>query len=171
MMKMETVTEKLSNGNEITYKIVNGTAWYAATPDAVANVLGKAMSNRTRIRVFYGDRETGRDWLEEYSTMGYIGRSTGNIKIPLLVKNANSYGGGALLTDSIVRITIDKRDVYKHPTYHQPELSIRESDEVGYASEVMQADREDSFSCAARFKTRKQAERWAQFIKGERNSK
>ena len=32
---METVTEKLSNGNEITYKVIGGTAWLREDVPAV----------------------------------------------------------------------------------------------------------------------------------------
>jgi hypothetical protein len=97
---METVTEKLSNGNEITYKIYNGTAYHVDTPIEVINALETAriarqFGRRLRLRLFLGDPETGRDWGEEYDVIGYIGRSGGHIKIPLLLPNATSVYGGA----------------------------------------------------------------------------
>lgn len=72
---------------------------------------------RARIRVFYGDSKTGIDWCESYDTMGYIGITNGTKKIPILVKNTSSSGGTAILTDCIVRITLDKQDIYRHPNY------------------------------------------------------
>lgn len=55
---------------------------------------------------------------ETYNTCGYIGRSTGNHKIPLLVNNSRSHGGGAL-TDSIVKISLAKggKVLWQHKTY------------------------------------------------------
>ena len=97
---------------EIKYKVVNGTSYHQNAPDAVIRVLENAMRTNKRIRVFYGDTETGRDWMEIYDTIGTIGRSCGQNKIPLLIKNSRSYGGCAILTDCIVKITIDKEIVY-----------------------------------------------------------
>lgn len=100
------------------YKVVDGVSFNPSTPDQVVRILLNYMGTRQRIRVFYGDPKTGRDWGEEYDTMGYVGRSMGPVKIPLLINNTRSYGGGGILTGSIVRITVDKRNVYVNPRYH-----------------------------------------------------
>lgn len=120
------VTELLPNGNKIKYKIKNGTAYHFDTPDVIVNIIEEArQSNRSiRLRFCFGDVETGRDWEEVNDTTGYIGRSTGSIKIPLLIKKVTSFGGGGLLDHCIVRI--EKKvgggkyiEVYRHPKYHK----------------------------------------------------
>lgn len=112
------------------YKVVNGISYHENTPDAVIRVLENAMRTNKRIRIFYGDTETGRDWMEIYDTIGTIGKSCGQNKIPLLIKNSRSYGGGAILTHCIVKITIDKEVVYKHPKYYLPEMEIKEASDT-----------------------------------------
>jgi hypothetical protein len=152
------------------YRFVNGTAYHRETPDAVIQWLETSRQRGQRIRIFYGDVETGRDWMEEYDTIGRVGRSTGDIKIPLLIQNSRSYGGGAILDHCIVRITVDKKDVYRHPNYWQPTLEVRESSIDGYQWGVFNTT-PGLFGEIAAFKTKEQAERWIAFMKGERNSK
>lgn len=150
------------------YKVVNGISYHENTPDAVIRVLENAMRTNKRIRIFYGDTETGRDWMEIYDTIGTIGRSCGQNKIPLLIKNSRSYGGGAILTHCIVKITIDKEVVYKHPKYYLPEMEIKEARDTlkadGYFYSVF-ADGQNTYNC----KTLKQAENEVAFHKGLRN--
>lgn len=110
-------------------KIVNGTYYNQNTPDKVIEVLEKARLDRTRIQVDYGytdldkklsdGRKNGQSWGEVNDITGYVGRSTGTQKIPLLVHNRRSLGGGGLLTHCIVKIvtTKGKRVLYQHETY------------------------------------------------------
>lgn len=98
-------------------KIVKGIEFDANTPERVVNILLSYMDTQQRIRLFYGDSKTGRDWGETYNTMGYVRKSTGQIKIPLLINNSRSMGGEGILTGNIVRITVDKRNIYVHPKY------------------------------------------------------
>lgn len=119
---MKTVIEHLSNGNDIKYKIVNNTAYHFDTEDTIVDILEKAREEpKTRLRFYYGDVKTGRDWGDIHDQVGYIGRSTGEIKIPLIIYNTRSYGGGALLDDCIVKIETSrgKRVLYEHPNYHK----------------------------------------------------
>jgi hypothetical protein len=80
--------------------------------------------NPSRIRVHYGDTETGRDWGDVFNVSGYVGKSTGREPILLMVDNARSMGGPAILTDCIVRIRYANRreggDIYRHPNYSPP---------------------------------------------------
>jgi hypothetical protein len=105
---------------ETLYKVVNGTSYHTDTHDEVVNVLENAMANHIRIRVYYGDAKTGRDWDESYDVTGYVGRSTGKVKVPLLVYNSRSLGGTAILDHCIVKIvrTAGKSLLYQHPNYH-----------------------------------------------------
>jgi len=109
------------------YKVINGTSYHQETPDQVCSILQRAMDNGERIRVFYGDVETGSVWLEERDIIGYVGRSAGIISVPLLIKTTRSLGGGALLDNCIVRITKGLTDVYRHPNYIEPRLDIEPS--------------------------------------------
>lgn len=152
----------------IKYKVVNGTSYHENTPMEVINILECARENKKRIRIFYGDTETGRDWMEIYDTIGAIGRSCGRVKIPLLIKTNRSYGGGAILDHCIVKITIDKKVVYQNPRYYLPIMEIRESDEDlkadGYFYSVF-TDGKNTYNC----KTLRQAENEIAFHKGLRN--
>jgi hypothetical protein len=91
------------NGNDIRYKKINGIYYHADTADAVVEALERARANCSRIRIYYGDLITGRDWLEEHDVEGYLGNSLGPLKVPLLICNRRSLGGAALLDHCIVK--------------------------------------------------------------------
>jgi hypothetical protein len=121
---MEKVQQTLPNGNVIQYKVVNGTMYHEETPDIVVRILENARMSTARLRFAFGDTKTGKDWCEVYHICGRVGRSTGEIKIPLLIPRSNSYGGPALMDHCIVRIERKYRndrkytEVYKHEKYH-----------------------------------------------------
>jgi hypothetical protein len=151
------------------FVVVNGTTYNEQTPQQVINWLETSRERGQRIRIFYGDTKTGRDWLEEYGTIGTVSRSTGSIKIPLLVANKRSIGGASILENNIVRITTKDsagiiKDVYKHSEYHTPEFKIHDYGETFsvYA---------DGRAHAAGFTSKEQAARYVCFMKGIRNSK
>jgi hypothetical protein len=83
-------------------KTINSTSYHDETPESVIKWLETSRERKQRIRIFYGD--SSRCWNDEFNTIGYIGRSTGTEKIPLLIKNSRSYGGGAILDHCIIRI-------------------------------------------------------------------
>jgi len=152
-----------------TYKQVNGTYFDDRTPLEVITVLENARQNRTRLHISLGETsgpDAGRDWLEEFETHGYIGRSMGPIKVPLLIANRRSLGGGAILDHRIVRIRLSagRHVLYRHPAYHHGELSIRRKvepitlpDGRTLAVEVLR----DGHTHAA-FSNFEQARRWVQ---------
>lgn len=113
------------------YKTIDGTSFDVRTPDEVVTILENARQTRTRLHVSLGDSESGRDWLEENMVHGFIGRSTGSIKIPLLIHNRRSLGGPGLLDHCIVRIRTSSggRVLYQHPGYHHGTLEIRQKNE------------------------------------------
>jgi hypothetical protein len=121
-MNSNLITEKLSNGNTINYRIIDGTAYHAETNDIVIGLLEQARKNRNRIRIFLGDTETGRDWGDRAES-GRVGRSTGSIKIPLLILTSRSMGGGGIPDHCIIKIDkqIGKKyiNVYRHTNYHK----------------------------------------------------
>lgn len=136
-MKVETHT---FNGASVTYKVSEDSTYYdKETPDALIEVLERARANKTRLKIYLGDNETGKDWMEEDSKMGKVGRSTGPIKIPLLIKNLPSTGGGAILTQCIVKIVTSPQRVllYQHPKYYQPEMRIVEDGDGKYSHAIL----------------------------------
>ena len=149
-------------------KIVNGTSYHDETPRAVIDCLENARISGARIRVFYGDQETGRCWMDEYDTIGTVGRSTGTNKIPLLIKTKRSFGGAAILDHCIVKIT--GGTVYQHPKFNMPEMtigpSVQYSDPPEFSIAVLFDGKE-----WAKFKTYKQALNYIAFMEGKRGRK
>lgn len=97
--------------------ILNGTTYKA--PPALAEVIERCRKSRKRFRFYLGDSATGRAWgdVEE----GYLGRSMGPVKIPIVLANRRSMGGVGLLDHCVVRIEVaNKKDggvVWQHPMY------------------------------------------------------
>jgi hypothetical protein len=75
---------------------------------AMLLVLMECMEKRIRVTLDYGDTTTGKSWGETCDVSGYIGRSTGILKVLILVANSRSHGGGAILTGSILSIKTSK---------------------------------------------------------------
>ena len=89
----------------------SGTSYHAETPRIIIQVLERARKYHTRITVDYGDVKTGESWNECFDVTGYVGRSTGPVKVPLLVHNYRSMGGGSILDHCIISIRFaNKKD-------------------------------------------------------------
>ncbi len=116
-----------------------------------------------RVRFWYGDTKTGKAWLEEFGVCGFIGFSTGRSKIPLILSSRQSNGGPGILDRCIVKLVVNNRIVYEHPTYHLPKLTIAASDRPDYAVAVT-----DESGITARFKTANKAQHYADFMSGKR---
>lgn len=96
--------------------------WFSEnTHTRVKDIISNNLGRSRRLRFWYGDSNTGESWDEENDVCGYIGRSTGSKKIPLLINNCNSYGGGSILDDCVVKIvdTHSKQVLYQHETFKQ----------------------------------------------------
>lgn len=146
---------------------INGTTYHDSTPEAVTRALEFARQSRTRVRVWYGDADTGRAWPEENDVLGYIGRFTGTRKIPLLVHNARATGGGGLLDHCIVRIdTTSGNTLYQHPAFHAGHWEPLPTRHKRFNAEV----RHNGIP-HARFDSMRQAERYAAFMQGQRYAK
>jgi hypothetical protein len=112
---METKTD--NSGEQ--YKVLNGTYYHIETPDDMVELLEYHRQAGTRLRFYFGDIKTGRDWGELNDIYGTIDRSTGPCKIPILLHNSRSIGGGAILTHCVVKLSTSKRKkLYQHPEYH-----------------------------------------------------
>lgn len=99
-------------------KIDLGTWYDPDTAPEVKRQLDLAIKGGYRLRIEYGDSETGQVH-GDMQMAGYISRSTGVLKTPILVKTNRSHGGEPLLTASIVSITETPggRRLWQHPTY------------------------------------------------------
>lgn len=86
------------------YKVVNGTSYHIDTPDDLVQVLEQVRHSGQRVLLMYGNVQTGEIAHELMAERGTIGRSTGDVKIPLLVKTRRSLGGGAISDSSILRV-------------------------------------------------------------------
>lgn len=135
------------------------------TLPAVRMVLSELITNRREVRIFLGDTVTGRSWMEEHDVVGHIGRSTGWMKVPLLIAKGED-GGGAISTDCIIKIYDTKtgHTLYQHPLFHVPEMAIVPAVSKGYVEGVTVGD-----ELHAQFEKPGQAARWIAFMKGERN--
>lgn len=118
------------NSNDKVYKMVNGTFYHDETSYEVIRILENARDPKRiyhlkhvpyRLKISFGDTKTGKAWGDVET--GYIGRSTGTIKIPLIINNQKSTGGPALLDHCIVKIEYaNKKDggvLYQHPNYQE----------------------------------------------------
>lgn len=160
------ITDTPMYGKTQEYKITEtGTAYHVDTEDKVVTILENARQNRFRIRLVYGDRETGKVWNEDYDIMGYVGRSCGNIKIPLLVHNSRSTGGGALLDNCILGIidTKEKRFLYCAKNIN---FGVHEIEKIGIDwCLFINGDR------YAMFETEEKTRRFSDFLLCKRNTK
>jgi len=139
------------------------------TCDKVKTVLTECYNNQCRVRIWYGDTKTGLSWLEEYDTMGNIGRSTGQQKIPLLIKNSRSNGGGGILCHCIIRIDVivSRRTIYKHPLFNVPLLTVATNNDNDTKNKYPFIVLKDN-GLQARFKSEKQATNYVDFMLGNR---
>jgi hypothetical protein len=106
------------------YKVMNDTYYSKETSDQIISLLDHLRKMQSRVRFYWGDTKTGCDWGDTCDVSGRISRTTGTIKIPILIHNRRSSGGCAILTHCIVRIDwankkgYDNPTIYRHPKYH-----------------------------------------------------
>lgn len=157
------------------YIEVNGMSYHEDTDQRVIDVLDTLHRDGqdTRIRIYLGDTKTGESWLEEYGTMGYVGRSTGSVKVPLLLKNKRSRAGGAISTDSIVQITDTRgrRVYYQHPTFFVRDMYVMDMREVEEVTDGLPWRVTTTDDVIAHFASEGEAWRYIAFLKGTRFSK
>ena len=183
----DVLEEKLSNGNTLYYVEHNGMYFdvgiylgkekrlevYNRVNESLMNVICSACTYRYRVRIWYGDRDSGRSWNEDYAVVGRIGKTTGVIKIPILVYNSRSDGGPAISVGSIIRIDDieDKRTLWKVPNFHVEPMEIKTTDNKYYPYSVMQHKDDGTIQNIANFKKEEQAKRWIDFMLGKRYCK
>lgn len=89
-------------------------------PESLQNCLETIYLTGNRIRVWYGDYNTGKSWDEENDTIGFVRKISGG-NTPILVSYKSSTCGSMLLTKNIIKIidTISKKILYIHPEFKQ----------------------------------------------------
>lgn len=155
----------------------SGVYYHHDTPSAVVIALENARLLGKRIRLWLGDSETGKSWMDDYDVTGWVGNSMGPIKIPLLIHSSRSHGGGAISDHSIVRLMVDGREVYRHPKFNQPAFTIGHgwSDEAHAPKDRMYKARsvgvyaDGELYCG--FDSESKARRWIDFMEGRRMCK
>lgn len=161
---------RIVNYNDKFYKVTDdGTYYHYETSDEVVQVLQQVRLNHRRIRLAYGDRTIGRSWLEENGIEGTVSRSMGPIKIPILVFNSRSHGGGGILTHCVVKVTLTASGLclYQHDRFSLPSVQWRQTEPVGdidrrtYPIEVLVEDKRGLMRVHARFQSLSVAKRWA----------
>ena len=143
--------------------------------EKLISVILQYRGSNERLRFWYGDRDTGKSWNEEYDVMGTIGRTGGDFKIPILLNNSRSYGGGAILIGSLVRIDeiSSHRTLWKVPNFHVEDMKVYECfGDENYKYRVAKlSEASGEWEVEASFKTEKQAHNWVAFMRGKRYSK
>lgn len=180
------VEGKLGNGNTLYYVEEEGTSFpvgiylkegkmevYNQVDEKLMRILNNSRKYGFRVRIWYGDGKTGEAWNEEYDVVGRVGRSNGNIKIPILLSNKRSYGGVALLVGSIIRVDDieEKRTLWKVSNFHVGKMIIEEHKEEDYPFRVFMTEDSGVISNVANFKTQLQAVHWIDFMNGKRYCK
>lgn len=144
-----------------------GNYYHDTTPPAVVQWLDHAMRTGERVRIWLGDRATGKGWLEENDVCGRVGRSTGWKKTALLLASERSNAGSAILADCIVRLDVSGRTVYTHPGFTLPQISVYPDSAFPACPWSVEVNGQKGF---ARFKTETAAKRWSAFMRGERGT-
>lgn len=97
-------------------RTVLSTHYNPDTPDAVARVLEELRKNHHRVRLHYGNPDTG---FAERIVEGYVNRSSGALQIPLLGQRGQR--GGIPIEDHRIVLIVDPAHdevLYRHPLYH-----------------------------------------------------
>lgn len=133
------------------------------TDPKAARVLERCRNEGSKVRLILGDTATGRTWLEEHDVVGRIGRSTGTLKVPLLIE-AGADGGTAILTNCLLAVVEwDSGEfLYRHPSYRAPDLLIRRGNAATHPWEVLHDDK-----LVASFQDIGKAGAYVAFMRGE----
>lgn len=91
--------------NQEFFQIKNDGMFFDVGTDAsLAGVLETVREKKIRIKLDLGDPKTGKSWNETWGVTGYVGRTTGRIKSPILVFNKRAMGGGLILTKNVLAV-------------------------------------------------------------------
>jgi hypothetical protein len=160
-MKKSFFEQCYPNGNVIQYaQVSSGTCFHRETPDKLIHLLEKLRREQIEVRVFYGDTQTGQSWLDEQDVIGRIGRSTGTLKIPLLVA-AGEMSGGGLLDHCMIRMDSRQGTLYRHPKFRVGDMTLTPSGPKKWPWQVLVDGK-----LHASFQNNAKAIHWMNFIQG-----
>ena len=174
------------------YKVCNGTFYSAEALDGAILALEYARVNRIRIRIFYAyktaeEKENGvRDsefdvlevWEDENDCIGWLGRSNGNIKIPILLSSSSSPYGLSIVESRVVLVkttggkVLFSADGLKFPEWKVNADSDKKTCELLYKTSLMEdfetyaTCRDEDFQKAVR-----RMERLSEYMRGVRFTK
>lgn len=153
---------------ESTYRRdLSGLYFHDETPAPVRRAIVSLRGSKNRVRLFLGDLSTGKTWSEEHDVTGRISASMGPCKSPLLIHNARSMGGGAILTHCIVGILAKGgRWIYKAPNFDNGSWTAAPMDETHGGRRYLGAVYRDG-ALYGRCPTLASAERLRAFMAGE----
>lgn len=140
------------------------------TPPEVTRQIECAKRGGYRVRLYLGDQQTGRCWMEEWDTTGRVSCSMGPMRVPILIRTRRSMGGGAISTSCIVAIQRGLRWLYRHPTFHMPTMEVvrKETPVEGGRGKTLTHDVLLDGKEHAAFESEERAAKWCEFMRGER---
>lgn len=139
------------------------TWFHPDTPVEVRQILERYRESGNRIRIFYGDKETGRDWLEDTCVTGVISRLDGFFRKPILVGDGNDWGS-CILDHHLVKLmdVVSRKVLWTHPGYREPSMQIVSARQGAFPHTVLVDGGPHKH-----FQSHAQATRWIAFMTGE----
>jgi hypothetical protein len=135
-------------------------------PDAlpeVSKIIDRCIKNGTRVRLFYGDTNTGHEWGEENDVLGTIRRTTGPLKSPIMIPKGE-HSGSKILEHCLLKIMdADTHSVlWVHKHYQTPAFAITEdhTPKLPFMATM-------NGQLKARFTSFAKAAAWVAFMSGE----
>ena len=162
-MNQQSFQHHYGNGQCVHYRrLASGTCYHADTPEPVVEILETVRQNQRKVRLYYGNTQTGQSWFDEHDVIGRIGRSTGPIKVPLLIE-PGEIGGPALLDHCVIRIDSPRKTLYQHERFRTGNFTL-------VCGKLERSPWEVFIDQAvhARFQDKRQAQRYMAFMQGER---
>ena len=152
------------------YRVVNGTYYAVSTPPPSSSSSRWLVPLVTWYVSTTETPKTGKDacWSNEM-TRGVVARAASPIPWPILLLSKDATGGQHLPDYRIVRMSIDGRDVYRHPTYHLPKFEIRQL--LVPAFPDMHVELLADGVHMANFPTLEAAKKWIWYVRGESETK
>jgi hypothetical protein len=129
------------------------------TAPEVKHALALAEETQQRIRLWYGNPETGESFEVEVDNIGYVSTNVwGLAEFPVLVHNSRTDIGVRIPTWAIVKATVNGVMVYRHPQFSQPKYTVA-ADMVLIGEDIHR-----------QFKSEAAAQRWVEWMYGKRTS-
>lgn len=141
----------------------------------VTQVLQNYVRKNVRVRLFLGDPATGEQWLEEHNIQGYVisikGSAPNFEPTYYLLDNRRSNAGIGIRPTMVIRITVDKTDVFRVPNYHLPQLVVQPAVRKvkGVTHSVYHKKLNGEVEFAMNFTSEEKAKHYIKFQHGLRN--